>query len=154
MKAGRARGRRAERRGQGGFGLLESIVSIALVSTVILALAAGLLTSVKSSQSAKETQELDAALSAYAESFKNPSLYASLIDPCSSASYTGLPVTTPPGTSSASVVSGGVKHWDPTAADPWVGTCSTDPGVHRLTVQVTMAASGASGTAQVVMRKP
>ena len=64
-------GRRHSRpRSQGGFGLLEAVVSLALVSTVVLTLAGGLLTSVKSSTSAKGTQQVDAALSAYAESFK------------------------------------------------------------------------------------
>ncbi len=57
-------------RGQGGFTLLEAIVSLALVSTVVLTLAAGLLTTVRSSASAKGTQLVDGALSAYAESFK------------------------------------------------------------------------------------
>lgn len=144
------------RRGEGGFGLIEAVVSVALVSTVVLALAAGLLTSVRSSTSAKETQELDAALSAYAEAFKDPSKYPSRAtppsDPCVDSSYSSLGVA-PPAGASANVTK--VEHWEPGAAPKWTtDPCTSDPGVHRLTVSVTMDGSGASGTAQVVMRDP
>jgi hypothetical protein len=145
----------SRRRGEGGFGLIEAVVSVGLVSTVVLALAAGLLTSVRSSQSAKETQELDAALSAYAEAFKDPELYDALGDPCSLASFGALPVSPPAGTSSAWVRA--VEHWDASAVPPtWVDACpdGADSGAHRLTVAVEMTDSGASNTAQVVMRKP
>jgi type II secretory pathway pseudopilin PulG len=141
------------RRGEGGFGLIEAVVSVGLVSTVVLALAAGLLTSVKSSQAAKETQEVDAAVSAYAEAFKDPSLYApgKLPDPCDESGY-GTLVAEPPGVSSASVV--GVEHWSTSPTVGWVETCTSDPGAHRLTVEVEMSGSNATATAQVVMRKP
>jgi Tfp pilus assembly protein PilV len=142
----------SRRRGEGGFGLIEAVVSVGLVSTVVLALAAGLLTSVKSSQAAKETQEVDAALSAYAESFKDPAWYPSA-DPClTTPDWSAVP--RPDGAASASVTK--VEHWDPAAVpNPvWADSCTSDPGVHRLTVEVEMSGSSATATAQVVMRKP
>jgi hypothetical protein len=136
------------RRGEEGFGLIEAVVSVGLVSTVVLALAAGLLTSVKSSQAAKETQEVDAAVSAYAESFKDPARYPSA-DPCATTPDWSL-VPIPDGASAAHVSA--FQHWG--GGSGWVDSCTTDPGVHRLTVEVEMAGSGATATAQVVMRKP
>lgn len=64
-----ARSRRSDS-GQSGFTLLEAIVGLGLTSTVIIALAAGLLTSIRSSDAARSTQEMDAALSAFAETLK------------------------------------------------------------------------------------
>ena len=145
-------------RGQGGFGLLESIVSIALVSGVVLTLAAGLLTTVRSSTSAKDTQLVDAALSAYAESFKGQSLGTgcpSQLDPSFPAPEPGW--FTDPDSSVTSYGVTEVQGWDYSdPGDPWKTCVGGLPAstAHRLTVEVTVEASDGARTAsgQVVVR--
>ena len=125
-------------------------MSVGLVSTVVLALAAGLLTSVKSSQAAKETQEVDAALSAYAESFKAAAYPAPAPpDVCPTdgqLASMGLLATGNPEVTE-------VEHWNGTT---WATDClsfTSDPGVHRLSVKVTLD-NGSTAVGQTVVRKP
>jgi type II secretory pathway pseudopilin PulG len=133
------------RRGEGGFGLIEAVVSVGLVSTVVLALAAGLLTSVKSSQAAKETQEVDAALSSFAESLKGMP-YPTHAGPCPTlAEFQATWDTWDQHWQSDGVapVLTGVRHWD---GDSYETTCpDPNPWVHQLDIQVTVNGNTASG---------
>ncbi len=131
---------RLRRRGQGGFTLLEAIVSLGLVSTVILVLAGGLLTSVKSSQSAKQTQEIDAALSAVAESYRAA--------PPTSCTVTSITVV------DYSMSVEAIESLAPTSTTstpPVWGACSDPP--YRLTIKLT-GTDGSSATGQVVVGAP
>ncbi len=132
---------RLSRRGQAGFTLLEAIVSLALVSGVVLSLAAGLLTTVRSSTSAKDTQLADAALSAYAESFKGETLGS-----CSPGDGT-FPEPEP----AWFAASASVDSWAVTKVEEWNGSgwgpCTGSSDAHRLTVEVKVEASDGQQTA-------
>jgi type II secretory pathway pseudopilin PulG len=146
--AAEMRGRRGRlhRRGQGGFTLLEAVVSLGLVSGVVLALAGGLLTSVKSSQAAKETQEIDTALSVYTEGFK--ALQPGMCPPLTSTTVLGYdaevtmvesaePIPTSTSTST-------------TAPLDWESTCTNEHVPYRLSVTLTDG-DGSSVSGQVVV---
>jgi type II secretory pathway pseudopilin PulG len=153
--------RRAQR-SQSGFTLLEAIVSLALVSGVVLTLAAGMLTTVKSSNSAKGTQIVDVALSAYTEGFKG-------VYPARTPGATSCPdpsefeaMSTEPAWFTADVSN--LTSWNVTLAegwdDPagsWVDCTAGGPasGVTRLTVEVAAdtPAGPQTATGQVVVRE-
>lgn len=147
-------------RGQGGFTLLEAVVSLGLVSTVVLTLAGGLLTTVKSSTAAKSTQQVDAALSAYAESFKGVA-FDPTWDACPSTdqvygagtapSWFTPPDVGPFGVTETEGWNGDVSRWQECASY----TGSDDPGAVRLTVEVTVQTTHGqrTSTGQVVVRR-
>ncbi len=158
----RATQSRRVRRSQAGFTLLEAVVSLALVSGVILTLATGMLTTLNSSNSAKGTQIVDGALSAYTESFKG--LYpvqAPEATNCPSPSAFVALGSEPPWFTApeSNVTSWSVilaEGWD----DPngqWVDCTAGGPssGVARLTVEVTAdtPAGSQTTTGQVVVRR-
>jgi Tfp pilus assembly protein PilW len=128
-------------RSQSGLTLVESLVALMLASVVVLALAAGVLTMLRTTQEVSAAQRTQAALTRAAESVK-----AVTFTPCADTStYAGvLP-------SGASIVT--VQHLTPPPAGPGVGTfvpagsCSpvTDR-VQRIQVQVGTA------TAEIVKR--
>ena len=149
------------RRGSAGLTLLESLVSILLTSLVILGLAAGLLTSVRSSEQAQRVQRLDSSLSSFSESLRSmpyptvspPGTCPQLTDFKSAwATYQLTEGWIPPAGTTAEII--GVEHWQPSGAQ--VGTydtaCATDPHAHRLTLEVTE--SGHSVEGQTVMAGP
>ncbi len=143
-----------DRGGQAGVGLVESIVAVALLSTVILALATGMLSLLGTSRANAETQKLQSAVTAWTEALK----VVPYQDCATAAAYdlSAPPVGwAVPTTGTARVTA--VEHWQPgqagfgsfVAAGP---ACTTDAGVQRLTVQVT--ADGTSVDAQIVLRRP
>jgi len=152
-------GRRAPLPGaQAGVGLVESIVAVALLSTVILALATGMLSLLGTSRANAETQKLQAAVTAWTEALKvvpyedcaTPDDYDLANPP---AGWAG------PTTGTAKVTA--VEHWQP---DPGgfgkfdadcttdAGGTPTDAGAQRLTVEVTV--EGQTTSAQIVLRRP
>ena len=155
---------RSRLRSQGGFGLLEAVVSLALVSTVVLTLAGGLLTSVKSSTSARGTQQVDAALSAYAESFKGVAFDALCPLPVDLEGAGTAPAWfTAPGTDVESFRIVVTEGWNEDTSD-WQDCASYDesysgpePGTVRLTVEVEVRTDDSpdprSSTGQVVVRR-
>jgi prepilin-type N-terminal cleavage/methylation domain-containing protein len=160
----RATHTRRAHRNQSGFTLLEAIVSMALIATVILALATGLLTSVKSSASAKGTQLADGALSAYAENFKGR-YPTSPANPCPSPSEFMATAGTPAwfaepdsGIASPPPVVTQTEGWDETT-ESWelcTSRPALDSGLARLTVSVRVDTGDGDireSTGQVVVRK-
>lgn len=134
--------------GQAGFSLLEALVSVALVSTVLLALSAGLLASVRSSRSANETQKIDAALSAYSETVK-----ATPLEECPTVST--LPAVPAIGDYTAEITK--TQWWD-SGPGEWV-PCAGLPAVeippYRSTVTVTDNTDSSSFVVgQVVVGQP
>lgn len=126
------RGRRRHERGQAGFGLLEVVISVALVSLTVLGLAAAFLTLVRTNAATTAQQEADHAAANYSESLK-----ASGYRPCSpgvTPDYSGdASLWTPPSGVQVRIVD--VEFWDP-AAGSYVATCPSgvDAGTQRLTV--------------------
>ena len=137
--------------GQAGVGLVESLVAVALLSTVVLALASGMLSLLGTSRANAQTQKLEAAVTAWTESLK----VVPYVECATTADYdlANPPAgwTTPTG-GTATVTA--VEHWQPDAAGfgTFGSACTTDAGAQRLTVRV--ATDDAERTAQVVVRRP
>jgi Tfp pilus assembly protein PilV len=131
--------------------LIEAVVSVGLVSTVVLALAAGLLTSIKSSQAAKETQEIDAALASFTESLKGMP-YPTVAGACPTLDeFKATWSTWADRWQSTGVTTEltGVRHWD---GDSYESACpATNPFIHLLEVEVTV--NGSLTTGIVVVSK-
>ncbi len=137
--------------GQAGVGLVESLVAVALLSTVVLALASGMLSLLGTSRANAQTQKLEAAATAWTESLKvvpyiecaTPADYDLANPPAGWTAPTG-------GTATVTAV----EHWQPDAAGfgTFGPTCTADAGAQRLTVLV--ATEDADRTAQVVLRRP
>lgn len=62
---------RRRRRAQDGFGLIEVMISVALVASIVVALAAGLLFLVRTTSSTRELQQMHTVLGNFAESVKH-----------------------------------------------------------------------------------
>jgi type II secretory pathway pseudopilin PulG len=153
---GGARGRRRRARGQAGASLIETIVALVLASVVVLALAGGMLTLMRTSEATSRTQRMQAALTTSAEAVKA----ASYVDCAAPADYDGAPGVDDPA-DDVEVTVTGVEYWDgvPVAGTPpapsllgsFVATCPPDLGAQRVAVRVTL--DGDSDTAQIVKRR-
>lgn len=143
-------------RGQGGFSLIEVIVSVLLVSLVVLALAAGFMTIVRVNADTAERQVVDQAIGSYAESLTTAQ-YLPCDDPTQPGSVANYTATYPTGSWTpapgvdADIV--GVEYWDGTSG--FAATCPATPsagdqGAQRLTVEV--AYRDTQRRAQIVKR--
>lgn len=130
---------RRRARGQGGFTLVEGVLTIAVTSLGLLAVALGLLTSVRADNSANEQQRLNLALTTFSESlqYRGCGAYASPARP------PGTPAPTdetfdPPSSLAAEFLATAVQqpqlaewidrgytfsvvrveYWDPSSSDP------------------------------------
>jgi type II secretory pathway pseudopilin PulG len=146
-------GHRLHRRaaGQSGFGLIEVVLAVGLVSLGVLALASAFLTLTRVNAATEAQQRVDHAVANYAESLK-----AADYVPCSPGP-TGVDYSTapglwaPPGGLQVEIVS--VRYWNAAAGGgTYQATCpSTDGGTQLVTVR---ASSGdAERQAQIVKRK-
>lgn len=160
-------------RGEAGSTLLESILSLLLVSTVILTLATGLLATTVSATRANESARLNVAMTAFTETLREMAYLAPTAG-CDSASdaaeyfdrYTHLPGYQREGTDGLVVEILSVDYWKGNrgdaslppvaAADQWNASCGVS-GAQRLTVRLTEPAmlegKRSSMTAQVVKRQ-
>lgn len=145
--------------GQAGFSLIESVVSIALTSIVIVALAAGLLASIRSSTAADRVQRADAALASFSESLRAMPAPPEGADGCPHLSgpdgftdgYADFVTSgegwSLPGVSTAITK---IEHWEPSTGE-FATSCPAggNPHVHRLSLSV--AVDGDSAVGQVVV---
>lgn len=121
------------RRGQAGLTLIEIIISVALVSMVVLGLATGFLTLIRTNSATYRQQQVDHAATNYAESLK-----AVQYEPCVPAGadpdYGAAPdLWTPSDDLQVEVVD--VEFWDPGTSD-YVDDCTgADAGTQRVTVR-------------------
>ena len=155
--------RAARQRSQSGFSLIEILICVVLVGTVILALAAGLLTLVKTSNATSQRQQIQLALGSMTESLKvGPYL------PCQTlpaneagavaayeAAYASWPQRWSPSKSGMTARITGIQYWN-SATEQFEDTCPPpagsgvrDQGTQRLDVEVDWR--GRQGTAQVVI---
>ncbi|MFV0318601.1 MAG: hypothetical protein ACK5O2_16765 [Microthrixaceae bacterium] len=145
-----------ERGPQGGFGLVESLVSVVLTSMVIIALVGALLAAVRSSEAADRVQRADSAIGSFTESIKSMP-YPTSAGGCPSLSdvrtgWANYPDawSPPPG---ITIEIEQIAHWQPTGADAgsYAATCPPggDPSAHLLTVSV--SSKGRTRLAEVVM---
>lgn len=140
------------RRSQGGFSFVENLIVILLASTVIAAIAGGMLTLMKVNRATSEVEQIQLALGNFTEQ-----LVASTYIPCgqpagvqpSAAAYNALPELWVPTRPDMTASVTGVGFWDD-AQGAFVATCPStgDQGTQRLDVEVTLGQR--RGTAQIV----
>ncbi|MHB1140120.1 MAG: type IV pilus modification PilV family protein [Microthrixaceae bacterium] len=148
--------RRVEHRGADGFSLIEILICVVLVGTVLLALAGGMLTLVRTSAATSERQQIQLSLGSYTESLK-ASPYLPCGGPVQPSTTTYQPVydawpehwsPVKPGMT-AQIVE--VEFWDDVAGTEggFVPACpGMDQGTQRITVEIDWR--DRTGTAQVV----
>lgn len=140
-------------RGQAGFGLVEIVITVFLAGVVVLGLAAGLLTLVRTNTATDERQRIDQALGNVAEGLK-----ALPYVPCSAgggpdaadvwADYEASPTSwTPPSGMAVQLLD--VEYWDRTDRR-FTDTCAEgDQGAQQVTIRVQWRER--EGSAQVVL---
>jgi prepilin-type N-terminal cleavage/methylation domain-containing protein len=145
----------APRRSQSGFSLVEILISLLLVGIVVLGLAAGLYTLIRTTNDTMNRQKVQLGLSNFGESLK-AAPYRDCAEPDGNATvaahqsaYSAWSAAwTPPSGMTAGITK--VEYWDPQTRS-FVGACAdTDHGAQRLTMTVTWR--GRDGTAQIVKR--
>lgn len=145
--------RRSRSLGQSGFGLVEVVITVFLAGVVVLGLAAGLLTLVRTNAATDERQRIDQALGNVAEGLK-----ALPYVPCTDgggpdaadlwADYQASATSwSPPAGMTVQLLD--VEYWD-RSERRFVGTCAEgDQGAQQVTISVDWR--DRTGTAQVVV---
>lgn len=135
------------RRSQSGATLVEVLIAVFLVGTVIAALAAGMLTLMRSTGSTAEQQRLAAGVMSYTE-WLRAQAYRDCAAPTDFGTWTELPRVT------GRVDD--VRYWNVPAGAEWTdafqSACGTDQGRQLLDVTVELD-GGRTATAQVVLRR-
>ena len=135
------------RRSQTGATLVEVLIALALVGILVLALASGMLTLIKTSAETTKQQQIELALGSFTESLKSGP-YTKCAALVAGSPYPNTTAWVPPQSSmTASLVK--IEYWDKSSTS-FVAACpaSGDQGTQRLTVQVNL--EDRSSTAQVV----
>ena len=135
------------RRSQTGATLVEVLIALALVGILVLALASGMLTLIKTSSETTKQQQVELALGSFTESLKSGP-YTKCAALVAGSPYPNTTAWVPPQSSmTASLVK--IEYWDKSSTS-FVAACpaSGDQGTQRLTVQVDF--QDQSSTAQVV----
>jgi prepilin-type N-terminal cleavage/methylation domain-containing protein len=135
------------RRSQTGATLVEVLIALALVGILVLALASGMLTLIKTSAETTKQQQIELALGSFTESLKSGP-YTKCAALVAGSPYPNTTAWVPPQSSMiASLVK--IEYWDPITGD-FDEDCplGVDQGTQRLTVQVKF--QGHFSCAQVV----
>lgn len=135
------------RRSQTGATLVEVLIALALVGILVLALASGMLTLIKTSTETTKQQQVELALGSFTESLKSGP-YTKCAALVAGSPYPNTTAWVPPQSSmTASLVK--IEYWDKSSTS-FVAACPAtgDQGTQRLTVQVNF--EDRSSTAQVV----
>lgn len=144
-----SRGRSRHARPQSGFSLIEVLIALMLISVVVLAIAAGVLTLLRTTRATMERQQVQHGLANFGEALK-----AAPYLPCDEggdlgayeSAYAGWAgAWTPPDGMTTEIVD--VEHWDRDSQS--YGACAgEDQGAQQLTLEVTWR--NRIGTAQIV----
>ena len=161
----------AEPASQGGFSLLEVLIALVIISTLVLALINGLLTTTQSDNASNENQRMNAALTSFGETLKDitykdcadPAWYsgvyadtvASITDPDERRRIYGVAVMSNVSVVRVQYFTGASFPIDANGNQDRTGgafsdSCITDAGTQLLTYKVTYR--GRSRTAQTVKR--
>jgi prepilin-type N-terminal cleavage/methylation domain-containing protein len=135
------------RHSQTGATLVEVLIAIALVGILVLALASGMLTLLKTSSETTKQQQIELALGSFTESLKSGP-YTKCAALVAGSPYPNTTAWVPPQqTMTAKLVK--VEYWD-TGSRSFLAACpeTGDQGTQRLTVQVNF--EGKCSSAQVV----
>jgi len=143
--------RSAKERGES---LLELLIAVAIMGIAVVAIMAGLTTSILMSDIHRKQTAAAAGVRTYGEALENY-IAGSGYTTCAGAS-TGTSGPYAASTVGYSVPSG--YSVTATAALSWTGsawgTCSTDSGLQKVTLRVVSSDSRASETLDVILRKP
>ena len=131
-----------------GESLLELVVAIALMGVAVVAVMAGLTTTVLMSDTQRKQATAVTTVRNYAEALQQYIADGHYVA-CAS-SYT-VPGFTPPAGFTARVVSGSAQYW---TGALWLPLCLPDRGLQRLRVSVASTDGRAAETLDVVLRKP
>jgi type II secretory pathway pseudopilin PulG len=131
-----------------GESLLELVVAIALMGVAIVAVMAGLTTTVLMSDRQHKEATAVATVRNYAEALQN---YVANGHYVACATTYAVPGFAVPEGFTATVVSGSVQYWTGAA---WLPLCLPDRGLQRVRVSVASTDGRAAQTLDVVLRKP
>ncbi|MFI5731848.1 type II secretion system protein [Kribbella sp. NPDC051587] len=131
-----------------GESLLELVVAIALMGVAIVAVMAGLTTTVLLSDTQRKEATAVATVRNYAEALQNYVANGHYIACATTYAVPGFAV---PEGFTAKVVSGSVQYW---TGALWLPLCLPDRGLQRVRVTVASTDGRASQTLDVVLRKP
>lgn len=131
-----------------GESLLELVVAIALMGVAIVAVMAGLTTTVLMSDTQRKEATVVATVRNYAEALQN---YVASGHYVACATTYAVPGFAVPEGFTAKVVSGSVQYW---TGALWLPLCLPDRGLQRLRVSVASTDGRAAQTLDVVLRKP
>ncbi|MFK4090066.1 type II secretion system protein [Kribbella sp. NPDC020789] len=131
-----------------GESLLELVVAIALMGAAVVAVMAGLTTTVLMSDRQRKEATAVATVRNYAEALQN---YVANGHYVACATTYDVPGFAVPEGFTANVVSGSVQYWTGTL---WLPLCLPDRGLQRVQVSVTSTDGRAAQTLDVVLRKP
>ena len=135
------------RSSQAGATLVEVLIALALVGILVLALASGMLTLIKTSSETTKQQQVELALGSFTESLKSGP-YTKCAELGADGQYPDTAAWVPSQqTMTAKLVK--IEYWDKSSTS-FVAACpaSGDQGTQRLTVQVNF--EGKCSSAQVV----
>ncbi|MER7249578.1 type II secretion system protein [Kribbella sp. NPDC000426] len=131
-----------------GESLLELVVAIALMGVAVVAVMAGLTTTVLMSDTQRKQATAVTTVRNYAEALQQYVADGHYVACASTYVVPGF--TAPPGFT-ARVVSGSVQYW---TGALWLPLCLPDRGLQRLRVSVASTDGRAAETLDVVLRKP
>ncbi|MFF1822382.1 type II secretion system protein [Kribbella sp. NPDC058245] len=131
-----------------GESLLELVVAIALMGVAIVAVMAGLTTTVLMSDTQRKEATAVATVRNYAEALQN---YVANGHYMACATTYAVPGFAVPEGFTAKVVSGSVQYW---TGALWLPLCLPDRGLQRVRVAVASTDGRAAQTLDVVLRKP
>jgi type II secretory pathway pseudopilin PulG len=140
------RRRVADERGES---LLELLIAVAIMGIAVVAIMAGLTTSVLMSDIHRKQATAGTAVRDYAEALQTY-VAADHYAECATPLSYGLPSFTVPPGFGKTVVSGSIRYWDGAS---WQSTCAADKGLQKLTLQVASTDGRASERVDVVLRK-
>jgi type II secretory pathway pseudopilin PulG len=135
-------------RGQRGESLLELVVAIALMGVAIVAVMAGLTTTVLLSDVQRKEATAASTVRNYAEALQQ---YVAGGHYVACAGTYAVPGFVPPAGFTARIVPGSVLYW---TGALWLPLCLSDRGVQKLRVKVDSTDGRASEYLDVVLRKP
>ena len=141
---------------ESGESLLELLIAVAIMGIAVVAIMAGLVTSVLVSDVHRKQATAGTAVRDYAEAIQT-SVAADHYVPCADAASYKPDALTPafsaPSGFTPIVVAGSVRYWN---GSSWQTSCSiaSDLGLQQLTVQVTSADNRATERVTVVLRRP
>ena len=137
------------RRDDRGESLIELLIALSIMGTAVVALAAGLVTSVTVSDIHRKQATAQQYVRGYAEAIENTVAGGGYVGCATTASYASPNGFSVPTGYTKSVAA--VKYWTGSA---WSTSCGTDSGLQQVTTVVSSVDGRASERLVVVVRKP